>query len=78
MPRNSFASGESDTSFRGQALEPFADLPDALVQDLLDKALPVAEGVNQPLQALRQVQASLRAEAERHRRFLPGPSPHGG
>jgi len=46
-------------------LEAFADLPDALVQDLLAKAMPVAEGVNKNLQYLRQAKASLRAEAER-------------
>jgi hypothetical protein len=49
----------------GEALEAFADLPDALVQDLLAKALPVAEGVNRNLQALRQAKASMRAQAER-------------
>jgi hypothetical protein len=43
----------------------FADLPDALVQDLLAKAVPVAESVNRNLQALRQAKGSLRAEAER-------------
>jgi hypothetical protein len=52
-------------SYKGEALEAFADLPDTLVQDLLAKALPVAEGVNQNLQALRQAKASLHAEAER-------------
>jgi hypothetical protein len=46
-------------------LEPFADLPDALVQDLLAKAQPVADGVNRNLQALQRAKASLRAEAER-------------
>ncbi len=46
-------------------MEAFADLPDALVQDLLAKALPVAEGVNRNLQLLRQARASLRTEAER-------------
>jgi len=50
-------------------LEAFADLPDALVQDLLAKALPVADGVNQNLQALREAKASLRAEAERRGRI---------
>jgi len=35
-------------------VEAFADLPDALVQDLLAKATPVAEGVNRNLQALRR------------------------
>jgi hypothetical protein len=46
-------------------VEAFADLPDALVQDLLAKAAPVAEGVNSNLQALQQARSSLRAEAER-------------
>jgi hypothetical protein len=46
-------------------VEAFADLPDALVQDLLAKAQPVAERVNHNLQALRQAKASLRTEAER-------------
>ncbi len=46
-------------------MEAFADLPDALVQDLLAKATPVAERVNRNLQALRQAKGSLRAEAER-------------
>ncbi|ADV63925.1 NurA domain protein [Isosphaera pallida ATCC 43644] len=45
-------------------MEAFADLPDALVQDLLAKALPVAEGVNGNLQALRKAKTSLRTEAE--------------
>jgi hypothetical protein len=50
---------------KGEAVEAFADLPDALVQDLLAKALPVAEGVNRNLQALRAAKTSMRAEAER-------------
>lgn len=45
-------------------MEAFADLPDALVQDLLAKALPVAKGVNHNLRLLRQAKDSLRAEAE--------------
>jgi hypothetical protein len=45
-------------------LEAFADLPDALVQDLLAKAMPVAEGVNKNLQDLREAKASLRDEAK--------------
>lgn len=46
-------------------MEAFADLPDALVQDLLEKATPVAEGVKGKLQALREAKALLRTEAER-------------
>jgi hypothetical protein len=46
-------------------MEAFCDLPDALVQDLLDKALPVAEGVNRNLQSLYQSKTALRAEAQR-------------
>lgn len=42
-------------------MEAFADLPDALMQDLLVRALPVAEGANHNLQALRQAKAPLRA-----------------
>jgi hypothetical protein len=45
-------------------LDAFADLPDALVQDLLAKATPVAEGVNRNLQALGRSKSTLRADAE--------------
>ena len=33
-------------------MDAFADLPDALVQDLLAKAMPVAEGVAESFSAL--------------------------
>ncbi|GIW85173.1 MAG: hypothetical protein KatS3mg107_0833 [Gemmataceae bacterium] len=56
--------GKVTRVFEGEALETFADLPDALVKDLLDEALPVAKGVSQNLQAFRQAKESLRAEAE--------------
>ncbi|MEX0614230.1 MAG: DNA double-strand break repair nuclease NurA [Pirellulales bacterium] len=46
-------------------MEAFADLPDALVQDLLAKAVPVAEGVHKNLQGLRNAKTALRNEAER-------------
>lgn len=48
-------------------MEAFADLPDALVRDLLAKAVPVAEGVSQNLQALRDAHALLYTEARNHR-----------
>lgn len=48
-------------------MEAFADLPDALVRDLLAKAAPVAEGVSQNLQALRDARARLYTEARNHR-----------
>jgi len=48
-------------------MEAFADLPDALVRDLLAKAVPVAEGVSQNLQALRNAHALLYTEARNHR-----------
>jgi hypothetical protein len=44
---------------------PFADLPDALVRDLLAKAVPVAEGVAHSLSQLRHSQASMRNEAHK-------------
>jgi len=47
-------------------MEAFADLPDALVRDLLAKATPVAEGVSLNLQALREAQASLCTAANNH------------
>src|SRR5690349_13642932 len=45
--------------------EPFSDLPDALVRDLLDAALPVAEEVRQRIQRLRGAAEGLRQEALR-------------
>jgi len=45
-------------------MEPFADLPDALVRDLLAKALPVANAVSQNVEALRQQKGALRADAK--------------
>ena len=55
-------------------MEAFADLPDALVRDLLAKATPVAEGVAQNLQALRDSHALLyteaRADSERGDAFI--------
>ena len=47
-------------------MEEFADLPDALVRDLLAKATPVAEGVAQNLQALQDSHALLYTEARNH------------
>src|SRR5687768_17307542 len=44
--------------------EPFADLPDALVADLIAQAIPVSEGVALNLNALWQARAGLRAAAE--------------
>ncbi len=48
-------------------METFADLPDALVRDLLAKAMPVAEGVSGNLKALRDARSRLCAEAHKHR-----------
>ncbi|MGA7577878.1 MAG: DNA double-strand break repair nuclease NurA [Desulfobaccales bacterium] len=48
-------------------MEAFADLPDALVRDLLAKAVPVAERVSQNLQALRDAHTLLSTEARKHR-----------
>jgi hypothetical protein len=47
-------------------MEAFADLPDALVRDLLAKAIPVAEGVSRNLQALREARTHLCTEAKNH------------
>lgn len=44
----------------------FADLPDALVRDLLAKATPVAEGVCRNLTALREARVRLCTEAQNH------------
>ena len=41
----------------------FADLPDALVRDLLAKATPVAEGVARNLNALREGRPAMRSNA---------------
>ena len=46
-------------------MDSFADLPDALVRDLLAKATPVAEGVARNFNALRQAKADMRGEARR-------------
>jgi len=46
--------------------ETFADLPDALVRDLLAKATPVAESVSSNLKALRDARARLGDEAKKH------------
>jgi len=43
--------------------ETFADLPDALVRDLLAKATPVAQGVSENLNRLRNERERLTAEA---------------
>jgi hypothetical protein len=47
-------------------MEAFADLPDALVRDLLAKAVPVAEGVSGNIQALRGARTLLCDEARNH------------
>ena len=44
-------------------MDTFADLPDALVRDLLAKALPVASAVSQNVEALREQKDRLRADA---------------
>ncbi|MFB3785811.1 MAG: DNA double-strand break repair nuclease NurA [bacterium] len=48
-------------------MEAFADLPDALVRDLLAKAVPVADGVSHNLQALRDAKINLQNDARKHR-----------
>ena len=45
-------------------MDTFADLPDALVRDLLAKALPVASSVSQNVEALRQQKDALRSDAK--------------
>lgn len=45
-------------------MDTFADLPDALVRDLLAKALPVASAVTQNVEVLRQQKGSLRNDAK--------------
>jgi hypothetical protein len=45
-------------------LTTFADLPDALVRDLLDKALPIAAAVSKNLNYLRAERPALRVDAE--------------
>lgn len=47
-------------------MDTFADLPDALVRDLLAKATPVAEQVSTNLKALRDARARLCSEAQNH------------
>jgi len=47
-------------------MEAFADLPDALVRDLLAKAVPVAEGVSKNLQTLRDARVQFYADAKKH------------
>lgn len=42
----------------------FADLPDALVRELLDRAMPVATDVQQRVNALRSAQSRLRDQAQ--------------
>jgi hypothetical protein len=44
-------------------MDTFADLPDALVRDLLAKAIPVANAVSQNVELLRQQKGSLRQDA---------------
>lgn len=44
-------------------MDTFADLPDALVRDLLAKAVPVANAVNQNVELLRQQKGALRQES---------------
>ena len=45
-------------------MDTFADLPDALVRDLLAKALPVASSVSRNVETLRQQKAALRSDAQ--------------
>ena len=47
-------------------METFADLPDALVRDLLDSAIPVAESVEKRLSALRKQKDRIRGKAEQY------------
>ncbi|MGD1042259.1 MAG: DNA double-strand break repair nuclease NurA [Sedimentisphaerales bacterium] len=47
-------------------MDTFADLPDALVRDLLAKATPVAESVSANLKALRDARTRLCSEAQKH------------
>lgn len=44
-------------------MDTFSDLPDALVRDLLAKALPVATSVSRNVEALRQQKDTLRTDA---------------
>src|SRR6266516_216857 len=44
-------------------MDTFADLPDALVRDLLAKAAPIGESVARNLRALREAQSDMRTEA---------------
>ena len=43
----------------------FSDLPDALVRDLLNAALPLGDGVKNRLNSLKNARAGVRAEAEK-------------
>lgn len=45
-------------------MDTFADLPDALVRDLLAKALPIAGSVSQNVETLRQQKPDLRSDAK--------------
>jgi hypothetical protein len=47
-------------------LTTFADLPDALVRDLLDKAIPVADTVSKKLNQLQTERPALRTEAQKN------------
>jgi NurA domain len=47
-----------------RAKDTFGDLPDALVRELLNRAIPVAEGVRQRVDSLRGAQAALRLQAQ--------------
>ena len=51
-------------------MDTFADLPDALVRDLLAKAIPVANAVSQNVEALRQQKGALRADARQRNLVL--------
>jgi hypothetical protein len=51
-------------------MDTFADLPDALVRDLLSKAAPVAAQVTANVEALRNQRDSLRFEARRNSLIL--------
>ena len=46
-------------------IDTFSDLPDALVRDLLAKAVPVAEGVSSHLNQLRQARGFLRKRIQK-------------
>lgn len=48
-------------------MDAFADLPDALVRDLLAKASPVAENVAGSLNELRKARSALCSDAQKHK-----------